>query len=408
MKARRLMSAAEVQDLHGQLQVKLENVGLSSQPEVAIKMLELSNRSNAQLADYAKLIAHDQATAGRVLRLANSAFFAQRKPVTAIDRACVVLGVDRLKAVALGFHLSRAAQCPDDKELSRKVWGQSLLRACMGSQIARLSAPNMVSEAFIIGLMMDAGLPLMGKLAGDSFRNLLRENPSPGRLHRLEFDTLEFTHVDVIISMMTRWKLPELLIKPIERHHVKPVESKLDDPISRLHRIAYVVGLIELESKGSSVAEVTGQTPGVATAQRLLNLTDSEVSHVVQKSFSEYEATSEMFKDIAAYLNTGEDLMDQVQMGLSRAVDAVIEQGMNCETVCKPMRLVISGNIVEVVRESNGDTMAYLYDKGGQRMLSHRFQIGATPEDLCDALGIEPGPRPDMMKLGEAMMRLAA
>jgi HD-like signal output (HDOD) protein len=408
MKARRLLSAAEVKELQGRLQVKLENVGLSSQPEVAIKMLELSNRPDAQLADYAKLIAHDQATAGRVLRLANSAFFAQRKPVTAIDRACVVLGVDRLRAVVLGFHLSRAAQCPDDRDLSRKIWGQSLLRACMGSQIARLSAPNLVSEAFIIGLMMDAGLPLMGTLAGAAFRNLLRDNPSPGRLHRLEFDTLEFTHVDVIIAMMTSWKLPELLIKPIERHHVKPSENKLDDPISRLHRIAYVVGLIELECKGGVAAEVTERTPGVTTAQRLLNLTDPEVSHVVKKSFSEYEATSEMFKEVAAHLNTAEDLMEQVQLGLSKAVDAVIEQGMNCESVGRPMRLVISGNIVEVVRESNGDTMAYLYDTNGRRMLSHTFQVGTTPEDLCEALGIEAGPKPDMMRLGEAIMRLAA
>jgi HD-like signal output (HDOD) protein len=408
MKARRLLSAAEVQALHEQLQVKLENVGLSSQPEVAIKMLELSNRPDAQLADYAKLIAHDQATAGRVLRLANSAFFAQRKPVTAIDRACVVLGVDRLKAVALGFHLSRAAQSPDDKDLSRKIWGQSLMRACMGSQIARLAAPGHVSEAFIIGLMMDAGLPLMGKLAGDVFRALLRENPSPGRLHRLEFDTLEFTHVDVIIAMMTRWKLPELLIKPIERHHMKPADTKLDDPISRLHRIAYVIGLIELECRTGEVLEVTQQTPGVATAQRLLNLTDSEVSHVVKKSFSEYEATSEMFKEIAAYLNTGEDLMERVQLGLARAVDNVIEQGMTCESASKPMRLVIGGNIVEVVRESSGEAMAYLYDTAGQRMLSHRLQPEATPEDLCEALGIEAGPRPDMMKLGEAIVRLAA
>jgi hypothetical protein len=72
------------------------------------------------------------------------------------------------------------------------------------------------------------------------------------------------------------------------------------------------------------------------------------------------------------------------------------------------MRLVIGGNIVEVVRESSGEAMAYLYDTAGQRMLSHRLQPEATPEDLCEALGIEAGPRPDMMKLGEAIVRLAA
>jgi hypothetical protein len=81
-------------------------------------------RAAALVADYAKLIRNDQAVSGRVLRLANSAFFAQRRPVTTIDRACVVLGTDRLKAVALGFHLSRACQTGGDKEYSRKIWGE--------------------------------------------------------------------------------------------------------------------------------------------------------------------------------------------------------------------------------------------------------------------------------------------
>ncbi|MFY7896411.1 MAG: HDOD domain-containing protein, partial [Phycisphaerales bacterium] len=103
MKLRSQISASELGDLYQLLDRKLDGVGLNSQPEVAIKLLEISRNKNAQLADYAKLIRNDQAVSGRVLRLANSAFFAQRRPVTTIDRACVVLGTDRLKAVSLGF-----------------------------------------------------------------------------------------------------------------------------------------------------------------------------------------------------------------------------------------------------------------------------------------------------------------
>ena len=200
MKVRRLLSAGEVTNLHLALQGKLETVGLCRQPEVALKLLELSNNPRAQLNDYAKLIQSDQAIAGRVLRLANSAFFAQRKPVTAIDRACIVLGVDRLKAVSLGFSLSRAAQSPSDKDYSRKIWGESLFRACMASQLARLTAPGLLSEAFVIGLMMDAGLPLMLKLLGDKYQPVFANAITPGRIYRAEFDTLEYTHVDLIIS----------------------------------------------------------------------------------------------------------------------------------------------------------------------------------------------------------------
>ncbi|MFO0856727.1 MAG: HDOD domain-containing protein [Phycisphaerales bacterium] len=409
MKVRRLLSAGEVTDLHLALQGKLETVGLCSQPEVALKLLELSNNPRAQLNDYAKLIQNDQAIAGRVLRLANSAFFAQRKPVTAIDRACIVLGVDRLKAVSLGFSLSRAAQSPSDKDYSRKIWGESLFRACMASQLARLTAPGLLSEAFVIGLMMDAGLPLMMKLLGDKYQPVFANAITPGRIYRAEFDTLEFTHVDLIVAMITRWKLPELLVKPIEWHHTKPAEAKRDDPLSRLHRIAYVVGLIELTQRKQQIVPVSMTTPGVQTAQRLLSLTDTELTHVVKQSFGEYSATSEMFKEVAQAMESNGDIMEMVQLGLARAVDNVIELELSQAMDAKPARMVLGGRVVEVVRESDGATMAYLYDSEGRRMLSHRFVANAsTPNDVCEALGIEKVHTIELEKLGQAMTRLAA
>lgn len=409
MKVRRLLSAGEVTELHLALQGKLETVGLTSQPEVALKLLELSNNTRAQLNDYAKLIQSDQAIAGRVLRLANSAFFAQRKPVTAIDRACVVLGVDRLKAVSLGFSLSKAAQSPSDREYSRKIWGESLFRACMASQLARLTAPGLLSEAFVIGLMMDAGLPLMQKLIGNQYGPMLSAASTPGRIYRIEFDTQPFTHVDVIVAMVSRWKLPELLVKPIEWHHTKPPEVKRDDPLSRLHRIAYVIGMIELTHRKREVAPVSMTTPGIQTAQRLLALTENEIDHVVKQSFGEYSATSEMFKEVAQAMDSGGDLMEMVQQGLSRAVDNVIELELAQASDAKPSRMVLGGRVVEVARETDGGTMAYLYDSEGRRMLSHRFVPGlSTPSDVCEALGIERVPGIELDKLGQAMVRLAA
>lgn len=412
MKPRRVLSAGEVVDLYKGLQERLDGIGLQSQPEVAVKLLQLSSRPNAQLTDYANLIKNDQAVAGRVLRLANSAFFAQRKPVTTIDRACVVLGVDRLKAVSLGFHLSKAAQAPGDKDYSRKVWGESLYRACLASQFARLVAPGVVSEAFVVGLMMDAGLPLMGKLAGENFRAIVAQPVPPGRQHRQEFDTLPFTHVDVVVALMMRWKLPELLIKPVEMHHAKPPEIRRDDPISRLHRIAYVIGLIDLSALGQQPAQasaVTSDTPGVLTSQRVLGISEGEVAHAIRQSGSEYSAISDMFSDVATGLGNIDDLMERVQMTLVSAVDEVIEQDLVQERAQQPARIIVGGHMLEIVRESDGSNFVYLYDSQGKRMLSHRFFPGhSTPGDVCEALGIDCPPVPDVERLGQSMARLAA
>ena len=108
-KGRDQLAANEIVELRSSLAVRLEHVGVQSQPQVALKILDLIRRPDSQLKDYATIVRNDPALSGRLLKLANSAFFAQRKPVTNLDRACLLMGIDRLKAMALGFHLSKAA-----------------------------------------------------------------------------------------------------------------------------------------------------------------------------------------------------------------------------------------------------------------------------------------------------------
>lgn len=410
MKLRSQISASELVELYQFLERKLDGVGLNSQPEVAIKLLEISRDKNAQLADYAKLIRNDQAVSGRVLRLANSAFFAQRRPVTTIDRACVVLGTDRLKAVSLGFHLSRACQTSGDKEYSRKIWGESLYRACLAAQLAKIAAPGLVSEAFVIGLMMDAGLPIMTSLLKDEFRSLRDQKLSPGRQARLEYDTLPFTHVDVMTALMHKWKLPELLVKPIEMHHTKPPEARKDDPLSRLHRVAYVVGLIELDSSGAGVKHVHENTPGVKTAQRILTLTDAELTATVAASVNEYSLTSEMFKEIAEGLTNLDDLMENVQRSLVDAVDSVIEADLTSGSEGKAIeRLVFQGRSLEMSHDEDGLATVYLVDAQGNRLVSHRFPPAqARLVEICEALGLEATPSSELEKLQQSVQRIAA
>lgn len=411
IKERALLSATEVVELHRFLDRKLDVIGLSSQPEVAVRLLELSNQPNSALADYAKIIRTDHALAGRVLRLANSAFFAQRRPVTAIDRACVVLGIERLKAVSLGFQLSRAAQPNTDLEYSRQIWGQSLFRACLATHLAKLTAPTLTSEAFVVGLMIDAGLPLMPRLLGDQFRTLRDTAGSPSKLAKAETDSLPYTHVDVITCLCTKWKLPDLLVRPMEWHHTKPPEIKREDPVSRLHRIAYVVGLIELTQPNGSatVAPPTNATPGVMVAQRILSLSDSELNDTVRGSVNEYHATTEMFNDIANGIPNLDAMMELVQLRLNRAVDNVVEHDLVQEAAVKPTKLSLGGHTIELVREPDGNVMAYLYDSHGNRLLAHRFvPTIARPTDICDALGIDHLGPVDLERLQQTLLRMAA
>src|ERR1043165_7307229 len=211
MKPRALLSAAEVDGLYADIDRKLGAIGIETQPQVAARVLKLVSEPQSGRRQYAEVTTADPGISGRLLRLANSAYFAQRQPVTNLERACVLLGLERLKAIAMGFYLSRAASTDPASKLSRKVWGEGVYRASLAAELARAVCPSHAPEAFVVGLMMDVGVPIAVKLLGPSYMRMLEEQKPPTRQYKEEFQRLPFTHVDVATALLRRWRLPEIL-----------------------------------------------------------------------------------------------------------------------------------------------------------------------------------------------------
>ena len=148
--------ASSLEDELGRVFAKAK---LPSNPAIAAQILELVNDPNSSAEQFAQAIEADVALAARLLEMANAARFAQRTPATTIQRAVTILGLRRIRMVALGFqlvsHLDRLGECSFDL---KRFWQQSVLRACLGRQMATNVAPNHAEEAFLIGLLQDCGV----------------------------------------------------------------------------------------------------------------------------------------------------------------------------------------------------------------------------------------------------------
>ncbi len=405
MKARALLSAADVDGLYGVLDKKLDSIGLETQPQVASRVLKLVSDPQSGLRQYADVIKSDPAISGRLLRLANSAFFAQRQPVTNLERACVLLGLERLKAISLGFYLSRAASTDAGNSLSRRVWGEGVYRAALAAEIARETCPGYAPEAFVIGLMLDVGVPISFKLVGPKYGTLLEEQKTPTRQYKEEFQSLEFTHVDVATALVRRWKLPEILAKPIERHHTAPVDGGGTDPLSKLSRIAYYVGSLQLEASN----QPREAAPMPMTAERVLGLRPDRLEVIVKKSTGEYSAMSELFKDTAETLANVASVADQVQCQLIEMIDGTMAKQFHDETAGGPERFAIAGHNIEIEVSGPSQAMAFLSDSTGKRILSHSFVPGKDrAENVLESLGLDDVSRDDAMLLTEYLRSLAA
>ena len=408
MTPRSRCGAHEICELHPRIDRLLDQAGVETQPRVALRLIELAGDQNAQLKDYAEVIKTDASLTGRILRLANSAFYAQRTEVTRVDRALVLLGIERTKAITLGFYMSRSVMSAGARDLGRRIWGQSVYRASLASALARTECPHLVPEAFIVGLMLDCGIPLMARFMGNDYLTLVENNPSPVKLANAEADTLEFTHVDVVEALMRRWRMPAVLAKPIMWHHTPPSTGKTTDNTTLLHRVAYFAGAVQLGE--GKIPEARNHLPTMAG--RLFEIPPGGMDSVVQNATREYTATLGLFQgDNPADRDAEglEDVSDMVQHQLVEMMDEQFGRTTRVEQRGGPEKLVIDGLQFDIEPSRNGEVVAYISSLSGDRLMSCVVKPqNESAASIRRLLGLDEVEEAEIENLVKVMRGLAA
>ena len=402
-KTRNKLTGAEIEILYAELDRRLDKAGIESQPEVAARMLELVSDPTAGMRELSQVIKTDPGLTTRLLRLANSAFFAQRDPVTQLDRACVILGLSRLRAVALGFQLGRASSDPES-EIARKVWGESVFRACLANKIAARISPALAAEAFVVGLMADCGIALAHRLLGNDYRSILSDPRPPATTFDREFKELPFTHVDVGTVLMRRWRIPDLLAKPIAWHHTLPRPGKTGDQVQALHRIAFYVGQVGLDQDVQS----TQSLPCLRIADSTLGLKSSDLASVIDAAQKEYHATFDVFGEFADAIHDVEALSEKVHDRLIDIIDETLMKDLGAGE--SPIAsFLLAGRQVEIETQTEDRAIAYLRDDRGQRIVSYQFEpLPGAERVILEAFGLEPEGEEEIAHLRSYVTKLAA
>ncbi len=78
---------------------------LPTLPVIAMKVLELTRREDVGVQEIANLIMNDPALASKILKTVNSPFYGLTKQVSTVSSALVILGLQAVKTLYLGFSL---------------------------------------------------------------------------------------------------------------------------------------------------------------------------------------------------------------------------------------------------------------------------------------------------------------
>src|SRR2546429_6378520 len=131
-------------------------------PAVLARVLGLVEREDSSTRDLVDLIEHDQALTGKMLRLANSAFFGQSRRVATIPRAVMLLGFSTVRNLALGVKVWDTIAPSIPSERLRALWSHAVMVA-VGSKVltAKLCAGD-PDEAFTAGRLPHVCRPVLG------------------------------------------------------------------------------------------------------------------------------------------------------------------------------------------------------------------------------------------------------
>src|SRR5271169_5867680 len=103
---------------------------------VAMKLIRLAEQPNISLAKVQEILRTDATFSAEVLRLANSALISSRSEVFTVARAVEVLGLDRIKALAMTVALRDFVPVGAASGFLRECWRYNLATAILCEWLA--------------------------------------------------------------------------------------------------------------------------------------------------------------------------------------------------------------------------------------------------------------------------------
>ncbi len=212
---------------------------LPSLPSIAIQVLDLAQKEEADIAEIARVISKDPALSSKILRTVNSSFYGRSQSISTISHALVILGLQSVKTLVLGFSLVSTLSKTRAKGFKHLTyWRRSIFGATAARMIAGKVGLVQQEECFLSALMMDIGMLVLDQVVGEPYGALNDKAESHDDLIQIERDAQDMTHADVAGLLAAQWKLPPLLAEPMAHHHDPGVIIDLS-----LRRVAEVVRL---------------------------------------------------------------------------------------------------------------------------------------------------------------------
>jgi len=185
-------------------------------PVLLLRILRVVDGDRASSKDLVDLMQRDQALAGRVLRLANSGFFACSREVGTLSRAVMMLGFSTVKNLALGIKIWETLSQRGGPRMAA-LWEHSALVGAAARLIAQRTRAADPEEVFTAGLLHDIGRVILRIRFKAVYDQVTEIGDTP--LVVRERDAFGVDHAQAGAWVGEAWSLPTSIVDAARAHH---------------------------------------------------------------------------------------------------------------------------------------------------------------------------------------------
>ena len=185
---------------------------MAAQKPVAAQIVSVANADDTSSKKLANILATDVALAGRVMKLANSAYFGMRGRVTSLQFAVTVVGFTTVRTMAT----VALTNLDDESRLPEDFWDVTTSLALAASTLAPRFGER-PQDALCLGLIAQMGSALLFHNDPEGYAALVAAQPTYSGRRAAELARYGISAMRLTGVALEQWSFPLEMILPLKK-----------------------------------------------------------------------------------------------------------------------------------------------------------------------------------------------
>lgn len=227
------------------------SVELPVMPEVGLALITTLDNDETTVLEIGQLIARDPALTVKLLALANSAAFGLPRRVATLDAALRLVGMSRVRALALSACLHNAFSMPEGID-GGLFWAYCMRCAGLSSWLVEGVDPDLALDqhkAWLAALMLRLGELVIGHAMPHRVRDIQAAQGDATERWNRERLACGFDEGEVMAELSRRWNFPSGIVQTL---------ALVSDPLAE-HPMPPLAGVVHLAARLADMAEAGAQ-----------------------------------------------------------------------------------------------------------------------------------------------------